>query len=143
MNEFKMAALFCVLCACAVDPIPVDPIGTWDNTYSWTAGNCGATTPGMFPFSVLKAGDTTFVIKDPDPSVTSVSGIVACTESLCQLTLHETFSTTSAGATTTGTVDANLTLDEFDNISGAGTFGMRMPSGASCTQQFTATGTHR
>ncbi len=143
MNAIKMLVLCVVTSSCVADPGPLDPIGLWDNTYSWTSGTCGATTPGQFPFNVLKAGDTTFLIKDPDPSVTSVSGTVACSEISCVITLHETFSATMGSTTTTGTVDASLKLDELDNITGTGTMGMQMPNGSSCTQQFTATGTHR
>lgn len=138
-----MFASFVVLGACVSEPLPMDPVGTWDNLYSWTSGDCALTTPSKFPLSVLKASDSLYIISDPDPHVTAVTGTMHCMEDNCAMTIHEEFTGTTNGVTTSGSVDASLTLDETNSILGGGTMKVWRPDGFRCSQKFNASGALR
>jgi len=144
MNEMKIVmflscALFTLTAACT-EPAPIEPLGLWDDTYTWSAGTCQLTGTAKFPFTVVDAGSGSYVLVNNDPVVTSVTGTVRCTQDRCDLTLHETFTVVDSGTTTTGTHDASLVLDEANVIRGSGTIAFRFQNGATCSQTFSSTG---
>jgi hypothetical protein len=115
----------------------MDPTGTWDLRFSWTAGTCGLTLAATAKM-VIAHSPGGYTIADASPT-TQVSGTVTCGENFCHLSFTEVGPGRGAN-TKSATVTGELDVTRDGAINGTGSLTFLFTDGTGCSQTFIATG---
>src|SRR5690242_3198887 len=139
-------AIFIVLVgACAADPdpgpgqgsaAPIDPIGHYTATATWTGGNCQVTAPETDTFTVTR-GANGVEVTTSDPDVTYDTFEVSCSNESCQLQILRQWFVDADHYT----LESDLTLAADDTVTGNATLKRYLGSyGEDCRQTADVTG---
>jgi len=120
--------LVLVLAACADAP-DLSPLGNWQTTNLWTAGDCGFEGSAFTDTETVSVtADGSFVIAG-----SAEGGVVACDPISCALSGSHS-GIDSYGGEFTATI--NLTLDQSSRVTGGGRLDIAFLSGGACWQIF-------
>lgn len=122
--------LLSLLAACATDPQPVDPVGTWAVRITYGQGNCGLSGTEQIARGVSESADGRYAISGADPSK-AVDVTLACNPDRCRLTFIER--DTFTVFTGDWSLDANGAITGFGSTDVSSTQG-------SCSQAWSVIG---
>jgi len=131
----KRTLFLVALVGCMSDKPDIDATGTVQSTLTWGGGNCRKTGTQGYTVSIINNGYGSYDMATTQAGA-HINGYVDCGPEYCRITINQSWEEQLGDQYNFYTIDATLTLDSHDKITGSGTY----RGDASCEQQMSFSG---